>query len=974
MKLVSLYIENFGGLSQYSLNFDAGVTMIQEPNGFGKTTLAEFIRAMFYGFPRKTKTLEKSKRQKYTPWNGGKCGGNLVFEAQGQQYRIERTFGATPKGDTFKLIDLATNKKSDRFSEEIGQELFQLDADSFERSTYMPQLQEGGSLTTNAIQAKLTRLVEDTGDINNFDKAMETLRGKRSAFVPYRGSGGSVAEARNQISRLQSQLDSAEQKRTELDRSHEEILQLEAALEEKHSALAAVRADITRASEAAAMAALRREYEQLLDQKQADMEALERLNETYPNGIPTPEELEQIQAVADRAAVLAGLETTTQADLDAKQYLEDNRARFEDRVPDAQELEAWRQQCSAYEALLTEIQSTGLSQQEAAQYERLRPLAEAGWLDAERIEQLAGQNRELVKLQHSLEAAAMTPEDARDLDALRNFFAAGVPEQAEIDDCRQELLSCQKLRQETEQLALRQPAAQKQTGLLPLILTLALGVLGIALGVVLLVGRSYLFGGIGLGIGVLALAIAIFLGVRIMVAREMGRSNAEIRNKIDANRAQILEKEQKIRNFTGRYVSDGDSAEALRAIGDKRSELLNLVRRQAAVQEKKDGLQMQIGQLEQQLRSALAPCFKTLPDFDKAIMELHLARGQFLDLQAEKAAAEVQTAALTEKAKTLCDELTSFLSAYYEHAVPERFGALLARLQQEGDAYLRAKAQVQAWEERRTRHEAETTKCEEALNRFFARYGVVRDGHIRRQLAQMRADGADLADIAARSEGLSQRLDALRAEGGEALTAPQSEDAPDLEQLKWQESRLNGEINLLTRQLLEQRQSRKELRAQVDKIPEIQDELTAWQEKKNEGQKKAQTLDDTMDFLQKARDSLSSSYLGPIRTSFSGYLKRLAGEEQAGILISPELEVQLERQGQARELAFFSAGQTDLIMLCMRLALVDALFTEEKPFVILDDPFVNLDDDRTAEALGLLQELSKDRQILYFTCNSSRGF
>ena len=53
MKLIELYIENFGGLSRYSLKFQDGMTVIEEPNGFGKTTLAEFIRAMFYGFPRR---------------------------------------------------------------------------------------------------------------------------------------------------------------------------------------------------------------------------------------------------------------------------------------------------------------------------------------------------------------------------------------------------------------------------------------------------------------------------------------------------------------------------------------------------------------------------------------------------------------------------------------------------------------------------------------------------------------------------------------------------------------------------------------------------------------------------------------------------------------------------------------------------------------------------------------------------------
>ena len=60
MRLINCYIENFGGLSRYSLTLQPGITVVEEPNGFGKTTLAEFIRAMFYGFPRASKTLEKT--------------------------------------------------------------------------------------------------------------------------------------------------------------------------------------------------------------------------------------------------------------------------------------------------------------------------------------------------------------------------------------------------------------------------------------------------------------------------------------------------------------------------------------------------------------------------------------------------------------------------------------------------------------------------------------------------------------------------------------------------------------------------------------------------------------------------------------------------------------------------------------------------------------------------------------------------
>ena len=60
------------------------------------------------------------------------------------------------------------------------------------------------------------------------------------------------------------------------------------------------------------------------------------------------------------------------------------------------------------------------------------------------------------------------------------------------------------------------------------------------------------------------------------------------------------------------------------------------------------------------------------------------------------------------------------------------------------------------------------------------------------------------------------------------------------------------------------------------------------------------------------------------------------------------------------------------MMLCMRLALIDALFKQEEPFIILDDPFVNLDDNHTAYALETLNKIAQNKQIVYMVCNSSR--
>ena len=55
MKLISCSIENFGKLNEYERNFSEGITVFLERNAWGKSTLAAFIKVMFFGFAGESK-------------------------------------------------------------------------------------------------------------------------------------------------------------------------------------------------------------------------------------------------------------------------------------------------------------------------------------------------------------------------------------------------------------------------------------------------------------------------------------------------------------------------------------------------------------------------------------------------------------------------------------------------------------------------------------------------------------------------------------------------------------------------------------------------------------------------------------------------------------------------------------------------------------------------------------------------------
>ena len=136
MRLISCYIAGFGTIRDRNFIFKPGLNAILEENGWGKTTFCVFLKAMFYGmeYSKGTKTLHE--RQKYEPWDGGSYGGSLVFTTGEKEYRIERSFGHTDKSDRFSLIDLSTNQQSSDFSDQIGEELFSVDRESFDERAY----------------------------------------------------------------------------------------------------------------------------------------------------------------------------------------------------------------------------------------------------------------------------------------------------------------------------------------------------------------------------------------------------------------------------------------------------------------------------------------------------------------------------------------------------------------------------------------------------------------------------------------------------------------------------------------------------------------------------------------------------------------------------------------------------------------------------------------------------------------------
>lgn len=309
MLLKRCYVQGFGKLQDFSYEFSEGLNIICTENGWGKSTFAAFLRAMFYGLPQagsRTK-LEEAERRKYRPWNGGVMGGFLVFEADGKEYKAERTFGKKEAEDTFRLIDLSTNLESGDFSAELGRELFGLDKEAYSRTTYLPQNKVSHGGMNDSIGNKLGRMAEGEED-GNYEQAYGRLDELRKKYVPDRQKEekGYVAEVTRKLSEARAGLEACRRKEESAKPWREKE---QKAMEERKKAeaqLITCREMLETAAGYEALAAKKQHYTELCSREENLRIKKESMQDLFAAGVPKPETLRSCRQATEEAAILAG--------------------------------------------------------------------------------------------------------------------------------------------------------------------------------------------------------------------------------------------------------------------------------------------------------------------------------------------------------------------------------------------------------------------------------------------------------------------------------------------------------------------------------------------------------------------------------------------------------------------------------------------------------------------------------------------
>ncbi len=343
--------------------------------------------------------------------------------------------------------------------------------------------------------------------------------------------------------------------------------------------------------------------------------------------------------------------------------------------------------------------------------------------------------------------------------------------------------------------------------------------------------------------------------------------------------------------------------------------------------------------------------------FDVDVMKNDIAEyRQYLAAQEDRLS---NIASASEKKQALVQEIARFFARF--GMTPSVYNKNFADLRSAIAAYrdlterrIKASARQEALADRQR-------LLAEAVRAFCAKYQLA--SLTKPVLREMASDGIAYAALLEKNEVDRKRADAFRKE--KKLTEKPQGAPTDIALLSETLDECRNRLSLLLREIEEDERQAERL-----------DELLADKERAEEAlasyKRTHKLLVSTIAFVKAAEDSLKEKYVRPVKEMFLKHAAVIEATLGEKITMDKNFTIRFERFGRERDEKHLSSGQRSIVAFCFRLALIANMYPEEKPFLIMDDPFLSLDATHLAKAKEVLSALLGDMQIVYFTCHESR--
>ena len=907
MKLLRCNIVNYGCLHNFSYEFQPGMNLICQPNGWGKSTFASFLCAMLYGLDSTTKrSIQENERKHYHPWQEGLFGGSLEFEISGRQYRAERFFGLREREDTFALYDLKTRQPSQDYSSRLGIELFGIDKAGYLHSTFVPQGHSAPAYN-DTLAARLTRLSQSPDDISQYEKAISKIDNALRFYVKT-GKRGEIAILQQKSASTQQQL-------------QESLFACEQ------------------------LTGLNSQRNNLEQQKDMLSEQLQSIQQ-------------QIHFFTEQE--IYAHYNLLQSNSDQKEHaLEEIEEFFHDQLPDDKDIELYLRSCSRLSQLEQQKQSRSFSRLQMQEYTFLQTFFTSGNVPSDAVPETLEeslrdtpensddefiftrtQQRCLLESDfYKTEASFLFSEESKKEE--QPLVSEHLPEQETIEQARKlyyqyrDCLSAQKqayeladsmaqqiqnlelsLKQEQKQEQRQKQGPQEHKTFSPLYVPIVLFVIGLltcclwtpAIGLTIILSGS-----------VLAVYLLFLQKKNTDVSSE---SEQQIHHEMCIHlQKQITQMQEQLDLRRNQFTVSRNEANDLQKQLLIISEKLNLPHQ--ASEAFTDTYLTALAQLEHQLQEYQQNREKQYHLYKKQLAFYNQLKHTYENYNLTFENQKYQEQQIADQKQ----DIIQFMQPYF--SIPESPTI----------SFLEIKL-----------HELRTK-----LHTY------------RNLLSDMRIASQNLNSF------FQEHPDFQKVKQPDNQLIHETISTESLAALQSEESILREQYASCIQQLGQLQSRLEQLQKQAEKRCILEEEFLKLEQQVKNDTERYHILSLTKQYLTKARHDFTNNYLHSIEKNFNHYAQLLERSELLNANMNTDFHMLISDNGVLRDAQWYSRGTQDLIELCSRLAIIEDLFTEEAPFLVLDDPFVNLDNTSLQKLSLILKNISKKWQILYFTCHSSRN-
>jgi len=257
-------------------------------------------------------------------------------------------------------------------------------------------------------------------------------------------------------------------------------------------------------------------------------------------------------------------------------------------------------------------------------------------------------------------------------------------------------------------------------------------------------------------------------------------------------------------------------------------------------------------------------------------------------------------------------------------------------------------------------------------------------------VALSRSSSADVTTAHARLDALlgEQTLEELieqrkeasrhRRDAKEALESPGMRRAAAVTPLEYE--KLQRDIERLEEELEREKHERTRCETRRDDATYTVEDIHQLEEQKAAAERdlvrlkqRLQVYNLTLEVIQQAKEQAMNSARDELEPRIGAYLSDITRGRYDRVEADEDLNLRVFSREKGDWIApdddELSRGTADQLYLAARLALLDLLYPDARPPVLMDDPFVKFDPERRKQAVALCREIAQEHQVLLFTCH-----